>query len=532
MIRICYLLSVLIVCFLCCANTIAREDAPDTLVICPTDFQSALQPWIKYRTEQGHKIQVVTPQASSAGIHKQIVAAAGGAKSTSLKHVVIVGDVSDGKTIDGRRVATDSIVAKVNVRFGSDPTIPTDNTFADLDKDGLPDVAIGRIPVDTVEELTQFTNRVIAYEATANNEAWRNRVNCIAGVGGFGPMIDGVIEQTTKQFLMDLIPPAYETSMTYGSWTSPYCPDPRNFSREAINRFNEGCMFWVYIGHGARHYLDRIHMPDRSYDILTNRSVTQLDCKSGNPIAIFLACYTGDCSHSTDCLAENMLRRPNGPIAIVSGTRVTMPYGMGLFSLEMVHEFFEGDVETLGELVCVAKRRLVSGSDNHPEYRQMIQGMGETFSPVAKLLKQERLEHVDLMHLLGDPLLRLKRPAMVEVETDASVVAGGKLKIDCKIPFDGELRLELAYKRDRLRKRMARRKTFDGSDASLKKFQETYDQAIDLVWVEKSIDTKQGSVTVELDVPAGMTGKCLVRAILVSKEGFGLGSNPIVVKRK
>ena len=45
--------------------------------------------------------------------------------------------------------------------------------------------------------------------------------------------------------------------MTYASLASPYCPDPRKFHDTTIGRFNEGCLFWVYIGHGHPTGLDR-----------------------------------------------------------------------------------------------------------------------------------------------------------------------------------------------------------------------------------------------------------------------------------
>ena len=144
------------------------------------------------------------------------------------------------------------MAAKVNVLFGSEPEIATDNTFADLDGDGLPELAIGRLPADSKAEVERFVARVIEYEQdNSPNQQWRRNVNFVAGVGGFGGVIDNVIEQTTKQIITDLVPCDCQTSMTFGCWRSPYCPDPRRFSETAIRRFNEGCLFWVYIGHGS-----------------------------------------------------------------------------------------------------------------------------------------------------------------------------------------------------------------------------------------------------------------------------------------
>jgi hypothetical protein len=506
----------------------AKVANPDTLVLCPPKFQAAMKTWTDYRTRQGHCVTMLTPAPTPRAIKQQIREAA---VSGDLKNVLIVGDSGDERSAPGDLVTTDYIAAKVNVRFGSEPEIATDNTYADLDNDGIPDLTIGRMPIDTVEEIECFTNRIIEYESHACSCDWRRRINFIAGVGGFGQVIDGLIEQTTKQMITDLVPNGYETTMTYGSWCSPYCPDPRRFSESAITRFNEGCMFWVYLGHGDRHQLDNVRMPDQNHSILDNTTVSQLKCQCGNPIAIFLACYTGATDGPQDCLAETMMRQEDGPIAAICGTRVTMPYAMSLLSLEMVHEFFEGEAKTIGELTLLAKQRLVNGSDNNREYRAMIEGMGKTFSPTPNMLKLERLEHVQLIHLIGDPLLRLKRPGKIEIESPASVTSGSQFKLAGKVPAGGRLTLELAYERDRLRHRPVRRKEYDSSEASFQDYQQTYEQSQDLVCSSKVITVSEGEFSTEFAVPAEASGRCVVRAMLESENLFAIGSSPIEVKK-
>ena len=503
---------------------------PDTLVICPKQFQAAIRNWIDYRAKQGHVIEMIAPAKTSEAIKKQIrdVAIRG-----ALKNVLIVGDSGDRRADPDSLVATDFVEAKVNVRFGSTPEIATDNTYADLDQDGLPDVTIGRLPADSDAEIKLFTDRIIEYETKpkAFRPDWQRRINFVAGVGGFGQVIDGLIEQTTKQIITDLVPGGYETKMTYGSWHSPYCPDPRRFSEETIKRFNEGCLFWVYIGHGNRHRLDRIHMPDQSHMILDNQTVNQLKCESGSPIAIFLACYTGATDDPRDCLAEEMMRQPRGPIATICGTRVTMPYAMSLLSLEMVHEYFNGEVETIGELIMASKRRMVEGSDNNPEYREMIEGMGKAFSPLPNLLKRERLEHVQLIHLIGDPLLRLKRPKEIKLDSLGKKVAGTEVQIRGSVPVDGNLVLELAYERDRLRERPPRRKEYDSSDESFFGYQMTYERAQKLVCSSKVIAVKEGKFETNIFVPKDATGRCVVRAMLKSGNDFALGSTKVEIQK-
>ena len=513
------------------------QDKCDTLVVCPAKFQDALQPWVDYRSKQGHVVRVVAPRVSTDQIKKEIRKEAA---SGQLKFVFLIGDPGEKLPVKPLLVPMDYVDSKVTVLFGSEPEIATDSTFADIDEDGVPDLAIGRLPVDSAQELRDFTDRVIEYEesgrsqafAANSNQQWRRNINIVAGVGGFGSTVDSVIENTTKQIITDLVPERYRTSMTFGSWRSPYCPDPRRFSETAIGKFNEGCMFWVYIGHGSPQQLDRVVLPDQSHPILDKQTAEQLHCENGSPIALFLSCYTGAVDHETDCLAEAMLKQPRGPIATICGTRVTMPYAMSLLSLEMVNEFFDGDCGTLGELTMIAKQRMVAEqTSNASQYRQMIDVMGKMFSPRPKLLKEECLEHVQLIHLLGDPLLRLSRPQKIKVKAEQIVEAGRPMNVTGVAPESGEMTVELVYRRDRFKTRPPHRRRYESSDQAFRDYQEIYEQSQQLTCSTKKIFVAQGPFEIQLDVPRDVGGRCAVRCMLDSEATYGLGSSLVEVKK-
>ena len=512
-----------------------RKQQIDTLVLCPFDFQPALGKWLAYRRQQGYQIRVESPAPIAAGIKQQIQSAAA---LNPLKHVLLVGDSGDQFARYHQLLATDYVPAQVNVFFGSDPEIATDNSYADLDFDGLPELTIGRIPTDSATQLTEYIDRVIAYEKNINrslqDSLWQRRVNLIAGVGGLGRVVDAVVEQTAKQMITDLVPAAYQTSMTYGSWSSPYCPDPRRFSETAIERFNEGCLFWVYVGHGDRCQLDHVRLPDQSHPILDTARVSQLSCSKGNPIAICLACYTGATDASRDGLAEKMLMQPGGPIAVLCGTRVTMPYAMSRLSLEMMEEFFDGDAATLGQLVRVSMRRMASDAATDADtdqYRRLIEEMGKSLSPFPQLLPLERLEHAKLIHLLGDPLLKLARPEALNISVSKEVAAGSKTTVRGSSPTDGELQLELVYERDRFLERPKRRREYESSDHAFREYQDVYQRAQQRTVSKLTVPVKQGSFEHTIEIPAKISGRCHIRAVVVSPDVFAMGSQPVRVTR-
>jgi hypothetical protein len=178
-------------------------------------------------------------------------------------------------------------------------------------------------------------------------------------MGGFGPVVDSMIEATAKKFITDCVPASYRTTMTYGSWRSPYCPDPRLFRLTTLERLNEGCLLWVYMGHGQRQHLDWLRMPGAALPILDRTDVPRMNATQGAPIAVFLSCYTAAFDQEEDCLAEEMLRQEGAPVAIVGGSRVTMPYGMAVLSSAMADELFQQRRLTLGEVLLYVPGRSI-----------------------------------------------------------------------------------------------------------------------------------------------------------------------------
>jgi hypothetical protein len=509
------------------------EAPPDTVVVCPPAWRETLRPWFAHRAAQGHRFKLASNELPAEEIRGVIRDAA---KGGHLKYVLLVGDAVPRLNLDrelrARSIPTHFAQAKVNVKFGSEPEIATDNWYADLDDDDVPDVAIGRITADNPEELAAIIRKILAYERTSSHGAWRQRINVVAGVGGFGPIIDGTIETAAKKFLTDGIPPAYDTTMTYGSWRSPYCPDPRQFHDTTLERLNEGCLFWVYIGHGQKTFLDQVRVPGGVHHILACDDVPKLKCSHGAPIALFLACYTGAFDQPQDCLAEEMLRAEGGPVAVYSGSRVTMPYAMAVMGTEMIDEYFQKRPETLGDVLLAAKRRMVADKPSGQSFnRRLLDGLATLLSPHNQLA-QERAEHLLLFNLIGDPLLKLDYPEPLSVQSASAVEAGGELEVTCDSPISGRCTVELVCRRDRLRFAPPTREQFDRSGEALSRFMEIYREANNSRWVVQDAQIKEGKLATTLLVPESCRGSCHVRVFVEGKDSSALGSANVFVKER
>lgn len=501
-----------------------QPEVYDTLVVCPQPYVEAMQPWFAYRTAQGHNIGVVTDTSSKQSIRGSIRQAAEAGK---LQQVLLVGDViADGSKEVGVPVHYQRAI--VNVHFGSEPEIPTDNYYADLDDDQVPDIAIGRFSVSSPDQVKAIVAKTIEYETKAKAGNWRRRLHFVAGLGGFGSVVDTILESATKKFLTDEIPAHFDTVVAQGSWQSPYCPDPREFRDEVVRQLSDGSLFWVYMGHGHYEHLDYVRVPNNSFPILSSQDVAAVRNQGCPPIAIFLACYTGAFDAPRDCLAESLHRSPGGPVAVYAGSRVTMPYAMSVMGTEMMQQYFQEQQPTLGRLILESKRqsiRLQGKTGN----RKMLDTMAQLVSPKPKLLKEERYEHLALFNLLGDPLLQLPHASPVELKAPKSAHPGETIEIAGQSPMPDKVHVELVCRRDGFVTPLPKRLEYQADHAQLTTYNEVFRTANDRAWQAIDLDATDGEFLTQLQIPEKCQGPCHVRVWIEGASQVGLGSQDIEI---
>ena len=313
------------VCLLATARASAAADEADSraaraVVVCPHVFRAALEPLIAHRKAQGYTVDVIGNEGSADDIRRRIHARLG---ADGRRFVLLVGDVGPAKDVC---VPTHHDRAEVNVLWGSPPHIATDNRFADLDGDRVPDAAVGRLTPGHARRVERDRQKKLSTtKARPISDRGGGRLNFVAGVGGFGMLADTVIESVARNILTHGIPAEYQVSMTQAAWRSPYCPDPRLFHTMAVERFNEGAAFWVYIGHGHCHHLDPAsacpNIPTQSWKIATfancnppTGSPSRFLCRA-MPALFDVGTQAADGRGTPDCLAEEnapRARRPGG----------------------------------------------------------------------------------------------------------------------------------------------------------------------------------------------------------------------------
>ena len=481
--------------------------AQDLLVLAPEEFQPALKTWRAHRERQGHTVAVHVPERDPVAQVRGIHQAAGGA----LKYVLLVGDV--------KRVPCTHFPGESIKLWERDPRIANDNQLADLDGDGLPELAVGRLPADDVAEAATMIGKVVAYETNGDFSTWRRRLNIVAGVGGFGRFADWALEQATILVARDVVPPAFDVHATYANPNSSFCPPPARIAETTLERFNEGALLVAYFGHGSRRRLDRLRFGARSYDIFTEDHAYELKARRGAPIVFFCACSTGHMDGAPDSLAELAIKQPAGPVAVYAASRVSMPYANGMFSKELIHALFSAG--TVGEALREAKRRLMA-DDQWDATRRQLETYGRAYQ-TADERRKERAEHLYLYNLFGDPAMRIPRAAPVELEVPEEIAPGARLKIMGRTEVAGEVLVELVAERTPVVPQRV------GDDDAA--FAETYAQANARTRASAKTTVDRGKLGAELTVPEdARLGRYYVRVYVTGAGGAALGARLIEVK--
>ena len=434
----------------------AGAAAADTVVICPEEFREALRPWVEYRSAEGHRLAIISNLGSIEQLRRQIAEVARGGR---LRFVVLVGDNAPWMAAEGDAAAASRCVpvhyakARINVAWGSEAEIATDHAYADLgecmDTQPRPELAVGRLSAATPAELRQIVAKTLAYERSRDFGPWRQQLNVVAGAVGMGPILDPVIESVTHRLLNESVPAVYHLSMTYGTWRSPYCPDPRRFHRTTLERLNEGAWMWVYVGHGFPLGADCVEVPGAQYPILFASDAAGLHAQHGPPIALILACYAGAIDARKTCLAAALLRagRAGGGRGRLAGHHALRHVALGpgadarVFRQPLPDAGRSPLARQTGHARQAGRRRPAAG---------LLDTVAAAVSPSPQQLAAERAEHVLLFNLLGDPLLRLHHPRAIDLKVATTAAAGTPLSVAGSSPIDGRGTVELILPRDRL----------------------------------------------------------------------------------
>ncbi len=502
------------------AEPMSSFDQPLVVAVCPQPFQCALEPWVQRRKHDGLNVVVIDSQPTAMDLKKSLVAANNG----RCRYILLVGDsmlTAGGEPSDSRQfVPTIYLDADVTKQYQQTPQLPGDYSYGDFDDDGVADAAVGRLPIKNSSQLSQLIDRIIAYEESKDFGRWRSRVDLVAGIGGFGNVIDGAIEMVAGGIVTGSLPGSVRTRITHASPTSDFHPGMAEFTPTVLRNYEDGARFWVYAGHGWIDELDRVPGNQFGRPVLSMSDLPSLHrSHQSSPIALMLACYTGAFDAPSDCLAERMLLADDGPIAILAGTRVTMPYGNAATAIGLINAVYEERTPRLGDAWLKALQELPLSSTSNPllqSRRMMIDGIASILGGGARI-DDERREHMQLYNWLGDPTLHIASGDNIEIAEPADLIAGKTWLLEGTVPIAGELTIEVH-----------RRLGSPLPQATASKSR--YDAANDTVLDSRTISVEPGEWRCEFrgiplaSIKPTTSLPIVIKADLVGRKGFATGS--------
>ncbi len=304
-----------------------------------------------------------------------------------------------------------------------------DPLLGDLDADGLPEVAVGRIPARTPEALRDLIARIIKLETAPVTGAWRGQLAFFSGVPGFSPAADAALKIVATSVLTKAVPARFALSVLDAGGDM----DNVALGVALAERLDAGALVFAYAGHAGRDALAPRRTDRGSVRMLQSQEAGALRLGGRTPAMLLLACSAGEFDvPESDCLAEQLLLGADGPVAVIASTRVSHPFPNALLGMAIPAALFRDG--TLGEGLLLAKKAMFD--EAHGPMGALARNFLSQAVDATRLVR----DHAALYALFGDPATRLPVPAeLADIALKGTAASGQDLQITGTAPEAGTL---------------------------------------------------------------------------------------------
>ncbi len=396
------------------AEPVSRTNRADYIVITHGDFFTEAVRLAAYRSQR-YAVALLDVQdiydrfnggmMSAEAIRDFLAYAYHFWRSPAPRFVVLIGD----GTSDMRNYLRTSAPTFIPPYLANvDPDLKetaADNLFVRIvGNDPIPDMALGRMSVNTPAEAAAMIDKVIAYETQCQcgqgGDSWNKNTlfisdNLAHGGGDFyyysDEIADGYTDPPTNS--IKLLPATYTVTKAYLDRTCFGRDECRYFITQTLNI--TGALFVNYIGHAGKDYW--------SFDALFSQDLLpSLTMSACLPVYLPMTCYEGsfhDPRRNFSSLAEAYTRLPlYGAVASWSPTGSGLVSGHDVLERGLFLALFHEGYETIGEATVRAK-----------EYHYYATALDHDL--------------IDTMMVFGDPALRIKTASVCEVPTGLPIVS-------------------------------------------------------------------------------------------------------------
>ena len=330
-----------------------KNHEADLVIIAHRDFIAGLDPLAGLRRGQGYSVSTIDVEdlynefgygAHSPYAIRDFVVRATTAWKKPPRFVLLAGDASnDPRNYRG---------------FGSFDFVPTklidtsemetasDDWFVDLNDDGKPDLAVGRLPARSASEAAAMVSKIVNYETRGG----------ASGVLLVADRNDGHDFESATSIIRSLVPPGVTVEEILRSQL-----DDASMKQQIIDGINRGPQIVSYAGHGS--------LGLWRGNVFTSADVGALTNQSGLPFVVTMTCLNGYFLQPIgDSLAEALMKAGRGgAVAAWASSGSTPPESQTSMNAELFRQLFTprssgGPRLTLGEAVIRAKAP-ISDSD-------------------------------------------------------------------------------------------------------------------------------------------------------------------------
>jgi hypothetical protein len=322
----------------------------DVIYIAPAAFQSTLAPLIARRQAQGHTVRVIDVQAIydawsfgqvSPTAIRDFLRYAAGNWSTAPAAVTLVGDGTVDPLNYLKRDDLNFIppyLANVDPWLGE---TACENCYARLDGtdptlDPLPDLALGRLAVNSVSELAGVVAKIVGYETGPPNIGWGSRNIYIADnyrepdntadpAGDFAALADSSAAQQPAG--VQVLRMYYDPTSTSVGVPSRE-PDAVRAHDRTMALLNQGAGLVNYVGHSSQYQWASTDTQKTPPYLLGLYDPDDLTNGARLPIVLEMTCLTSafqTSNYSRTTIDERWLIKPNGGAIAIWG-----PTGFGV----------------------------------------------------------------------------------------------------------------------------------------------------------------------------------------------------------
>jgi hypothetical protein len=212
--------------------------------------------------------------------------------------------------------------------------------------DVIPDMLLGRMPVNEVEDINNVIDKTIEYETNIKYGQWQSRIMLVADDES-SKSGDEVFEDSRRILAEDYIPVGYEVLDVYlRKIKQPYLAEDK-----IVKGINSGVLLLEYSGHGGSEYW--------AHENIFNMSSIKKLRNSVYPVVITTTCENGYFDNpqggKKTLIDQFLMQAKSGSVACFSATRLTYGQGNAVFDQKLYPRLFNTNPPILGKIMNLAK---------------------------------------------------------------------------------------------------------------------------------------------------------------------------------